>query len=117
MAYRKKGYNPISLENLSKGGQTQKLRFADCKSKELAALILNEEVEYNGALTTNREAILREQVKKAIEGELRSCQFLFELAGLKEQPATADNTKELSPLEELYSKMEPRKLLKPRHKP
>lgn len=107
MAYKKKGYNPNSLANLSKGGQTQKLRFADSKSKEVANIILDEEVEYNGAMVTKREAILREQLKKATEGELRSCQFIIELAGYSGQLTTATKTAILSPLEELQTKMLP----------
>ena len=104
MGYENCGRNPNSRANLLKGSNLSKLASTDPESKEVAALLLNEEVEYNGAMVTMREAILREQLKRALEGELRSCQFLIELAGFKEQ-ATADKPKELTPLEELYAKM------------
>ena len=107
MAYQKKGYNPNSLANLRKGSNLPKLATTDPKSQELTNILLDEEVEYNGAMVTRREAILREQVEKALEGDLRSAQFLIELAGLNEQEATADKPKELTPLEELYAKMIP----------
>ena len=107
MGYENCGSNPNSRANLLKGSNLSKLASTDPESKEVAALLLNEEVEYNGAMITKREAILREQLERALEGELRSCQFLIELAGFKEQPATADKPKELTPLEELYAKMIP----------
>ncbi len=107
MGYENCGSNPNSRANLLKGSNLSKLASTDPKSKEVAVLLLDEEVEYNGAMITKREAILREQVEKALDGDLRSCQFLIELAGLKEQEATADKPKELTPLEELYAKMIP----------
>ena len=107
MAYKKKGYNSNSLANLRKGSNLPKLATTDTQSQEHTSIILNEIVEYNGAMVTRREAILREQVEKALEGDLRSAQFLIELAGLNEQEATADKPKELTPLEELYAKMIP----------
>ena len=108
MAYKKKGYNPNSLANLNRGSNLPKLATTDPMSQELAELILNEEVEYNGAVVTRREALLREQVEKALQGDLRSCQFLIELAGRNEKGATAIKTATLDPLEELYAKMLPR---------
>ena len=96
MAYKKKGYNSNSLANLRKGSNLPKLATTDTQSQELTSIILNEIVEYNGAMVTRREAILREQVEKALEGDLRSAQFLIELAGLNEQEATADKPKELN---------------------
>ena len=107
MGYEKCGSNPNSRANLLKGSQLPKLASTDPKSKEVASFLLNEKVEYNGAMITKREAILREQLERALEGELRSCQFLIELAGFKEQEATAGKPKELTPLEELYAKMIP----------
>lgn len=107
MAYQKKGYNPTSLANLRKGSNLPKLATTDPKSQELTNILLDEEVEYNGAMVTMREAILREQVEKALDGDLRSCQFLIELAGYSEQEATTDKSEELTPLEKLYSKMIP----------
>ena len=107
MAYQKKGYNPNSLANLRKGSNLPKLATTDPKSQELTNILLDEEVEYNGAMVTRREAILREQVEKALEGDLRSAQFLIELAGYSEQEATTDKSEELTPLEKLYSKMIP----------
>ena len=107
MGYENCGRNPNSRANLLKGSNLSKLASTDPESKEVAVLLLNEEVEYNGAMITKREAILREQLESALEGDLRSCQFLIELAGFKEQAATADKPKELTPLEELYAKMMP----------
>ena len=108
MAYKKKGYNSNSLANLSKGSNLPKLATKDSKSQEIAELILNEEVEYNGAMISRREALLREQLEKALEGDLRSCQFLIELAGRNEPGETAIKTATLEPLEALYAKMLPR---------
>lgn len=113
MAYQKKGYNPNSLANLRKGSNLPKLATTDPKSQELTNILLNEEVEYNGAMVTMREALLREQVEKALQGDLRSCQFLIELAGRNEQEKTANKTEELSPLEQLYAKMIPKRSIMP----
>lgn len=113
MGYENCGSNPNSRANLLKGSQLPKLVSTDPKSKEVAALILNEEVEYNGAMVTMREVMLREQLKRAIEGDLRSCQFLIELAGRNEQEKTANKTEELSPLEQLYAKMIPKRSIMP----
>ena len=107
MGYENCGQHPNSKAALNKGMNVQKLMRIDTKTQELANSLLNEIVEYNGANITRREALLREQIEKAQEGDLRSCQFLFELAGLNEQEATADKPKELTPLEELYAKMIP----------
>ena len=105
MGYENCGSNPNSRANLLKGSNLSKLASTDPESKEVAARLLNEEVEYNGAMITNREAILREQLAQALDGDLRSCQFIIELAGLKEQPVTAGKTEELSPLEQLQAIM------------
>lgn len=112
MAYQKKGYNPNSLANLRKGSNLPKLATTDPKSQELTNIILDEEVEYNGAMVTMREALLREQVEKALQGDLRSCQFLIELAGRNLQGATSTDIKAatLDPLEALYAKMLPRQV-------
>ena len=64
-------------------------------------------------MVTMREALLREQVEKALQGDLRSCQFLIELAGRNEQEKTANKTEELSPLEQLYAKMIPKRSIMP----
>lgn len=104
MAYDKKGYNPNSLANLSKGAQLPKLMYTDTKSRELANIILNEVVECNGVMMANREAILRQQVTQAIAGDLRACQFLIELAGRNETSAIAIKTA-VSPLEQLQAMM------------
>jgi len=88
MAYEKKGYNPASKANLQKGMVPPKNMVTDSQSQQLANKILDEEVEYEGEMMTTREAILRNQVRKALdEGDLRSCQFLIELAGRNEQNA------------------------------
>jgi hypothetical protein len=107
MGYENCGSNPNSRANLLKGSNLPKLATTDPMSQELAELILNEEVEYNGAVVTRREALLREQVEKALQGDLRSCQFLIELAGRNERGATAIKTATLDPLEDLYAKMLP----------
>ena len=105
MAYEKKGYNPKSLANLTKGSQLQKLMHTDTRSRELAGNILDEVVDYNGVMMTNREAILRQQLAQAIRGDLRSCQFLIELAGRNEDTAKNIETATPDPLEALYAKM------------
>lgn len=112
MGYENCGSNPNSRANLLKGSQLPKLASTDPKSKEVAALILDEEVEYNGAMVTMREALLREQVEKALQGDLRSCQFLIELAGRNLQGGTSTDVKTatLDPLEALYAKMLPRQV-------
>ena len=104
MAYDKKGYNPISLANLSKGCNMTKLTFADGTSQRFANIILDEDVEYNGEMMTNREAILRQQLAQAINGDLRACQFLIELAGCN--VVTATNTVTMTPLEQLQAMMQ-----------
>ena len=106
MAYTKKGYNLNSLANLSKGMQPPKLMYSDTRSQELVNAMLDEMVDYNGVTVTVREAILRSQVKKALEeGDLRSCQFLVELAGCNEQNAPSIKTGTVSPLEQLQAMM------------
>lgn len=108
MAYEKKGYNPISKANLQKGGAIQKLMYTDCKSQRLANSILDEVVERNGVKMSVREAILRNQVSRALEEcDLRSCQFLIELAGRNEMSNTAIKTAVASPLEQLQAMMMP----------
>ena len=113
MGYENCGSNPNSRANLRKGSNLPKLATTDTQSQELTSVILNEEVEYNGAMVTMREALLREQVEKALQGDLRSCQFLIELAGRNEQEKTANKTEELSPLEQLYAKMIPKRSIMP----
>ena len=106
MAYTKKGYNFNSLANLSKGMQPPKLMYSDTRSQELVNAMLDEMVDYNGVTMTVREAILRSQVKKALEdGDLRSCQFLVELAGRNGQNTPSIKTDTVSPLEHLRAMM------------
>lgn len=88
MAYKKRGFNPISLANLNKGMNVSKLMHVDPKTQELANVILDQETEYNGEIMTNREAILRLQLTQAINGNLRSCQFLIDLAEGNKQTDT-----------------------------
>lgn len=109
MGYNKIGFNPISLANLAKGSNMTKLMLADGRSQELANTILDEDVEYNGEMMSAREAILREQLTHAINGDLRSCQFLIELAGRNEQNATTIKNETISPLEQLQAMMLPSK--------
>lgn len=106
MGYDKKGYNLNSLANLSKGAQLPKLTYTDTRSQELAAIILDEEVEYNDVTMTNREAVLRQQLAQAISGDLRSCQFLIELAGGNNPGETTIETAAVSPLEQLQAMMQ-----------
>jgi hypothetical protein len=106
MAYEKKGYNPASKANLQKGMVPPKNMVTDSQSQQLANKILDEEVEYEGEMMTTREAILRNQVRKALdEGDLRSCQFLIELAGRNEQNAQI-KTAVTIPLEQLQAMMQ-----------
>jgi hypothetical protein len=79
MAYVKKGYNPKSLANLNKGMNVPKLMHVDTKTRECANAILAEETEYNGAIMTHREAIIRAIAEKAAGGDLRATRFLFDL--------------------------------------
>jgi len=106
MAYEKKGYNPISKANLQKGGAIKKLMYTDGKSQRLANSILDEEVEHDGEVMTVREAILREQVKRALDGDLRACQFLIELAGRNEANSNTIKTATTNPLEQLQAMMQ-----------
>ena len=88
MANNNRGQHPNSKANLLKGMAPPKMMIADGPSQRLANAILDEEIEYEGEMMTTREAILRNQVRKALdEGDLRSCQFLIELAGRNEQNA------------------------------
>lgn len=87
MAYKKKGYNPISLANLCKGSNLPKI-CADRKTREMAYMMLNEETEYNGVIMTRREAIISAIAEKALGGDLRATQFLFDLAEGNKQTDT-----------------------------
>lgn len=106
MANEKKGYNPKSLANLAKGIQPPKLMYTDGPSQRLANSILDEEVEHDGEVMTVREAILREQVKRALDGDLRACQFLIELAGRNEANSSTIKTATTNPLEQLQAMMQ-----------
>jgi hypothetical protein len=111
MAYEKKGYNPASKANLQKGMVPPKNMVTDSQSQQLANKILDEEVEYEGEMMTTREAILRNQVRKALdEGDLRSCQFLIELAGRNEQSNAQLKTAVTNPLEQLQAMMQQSKI-------
>lgn len=79
MAYKKRGFNPISLANLNKGMNVPKLMHVDPKTQELANVILDEETEYNGKIMTHREALIRAIAEKAAGGDLRATRFLFDL--------------------------------------
>ena len=105
MGYDNCGKNPNSKANLMKGN-LPKLMLSDGPSQRLANKILEEEVEWEGEMMTVREAIIREQVRKALEeGDLRSCQFLIELAGRNEQSESAIKTATMNPLEQLQGMM------------
>ena len=110
MGYENCGKNPNSKANLMKGN-LPKLMLADGPSQRLANKILEEEVEWEGEMMTVREAIIREQVRKALEeGDLRSCQFLIELAGRNEQDETSIKTAVVNPLEQLQGMMKASKV-------
>jgi hypothetical protein len=84
-----------------------KMMTADGPSQRLANAILDEEIEYEGEMMTVREAIIREQVRKALEeGDLRSCQFLIELAGRNELSNAQIKTAVSNPLEQLQAMMQ-----------
>lgn len=105
MADNNRGKNPNSKANLMKGSNLPKLMLSDGPSQRLANNILNEEVEYNGEKMTAREAILRNQLDQALDGDLRACQFLIELAGRNEQAETTIKTATMNPLEQLQGMM------------
>ena len=105
MADNNRGKNPNSKANLMKGSNLPKLMLSDGPSQRLANSILNEEVEYNGERMTAREAILRNQLDQALDGDLRACQFLIELAGRNEQAETTIKTATMNPLEQLQGMM------------
>lgn len=106
MGYENCGANPNSKANLLKGSNLPKLMLSDGPSQRLATSILNEEMEWEGKMMTTREVLIRIQVSRAIdEGDLRSCQFLIELAGRSEANADAVKTATANPLEQLQGMM------------
>lgn len=106
MGEDRRGSNPNSRANLLKGQPAPKLMYADGPSQRLANSILDEETEYEGKKMSVREAILRNQVYKALEeGDLRSCQFLIELAGRNEANNATIKTAVTNPLEQLQAMM------------
>ncbi len=105
MGYENCGSNPNSKAALNKGMNVSKLMYCDTRSQELVNAMLDEAVDYNGVTMTVREAILRGQLKRALEGDLRSCQFLVELAGRNEQTAPSIKAGTVSPLEQLQAMM------------
>lgn len=105
MADNKRGQHPNSKANLLKGMAMPKLMYTDGPSQRLANSILDEEVETDdGEKMTAREAILRQQLLQALDGDLRACQFLIELAGRNEQNASSIKTA-VNPLEQLQELM------------
>ena len=109
MAENNRGKNPNSKANLMKGN-LPKLMLSDGPSQRLANSILDEEVEHNGESMPAREAILRIQLAEALNGDLRACQFLIELAGRNEQNENAMKTATANPLEQLQGMMLARKI-------
>ena len=105
MAKNNRGQNPNSRANLLKGQALPKLMYTDGPSQRLANSLLDEEVENGEEKMTVREAILRQQVAQALDGDLRACQFLIELAGRNEQNADALKTATVNPLEQLQMMM------------
>lgn len=110
MGYENCGSNPNSKAALNKGMNVSKLMYVDTKTRELANIILDKEVEYNGEKMVAREAILRQQLDHALCGDLRACQFLIELAERKEQTDTNAKTATMNPLEQLQAMMQKRKI-------
>ena len=110
MANNKRGEHPNSKANLLKGMAPPKLMYTDGPSQKLANSILDEDTEYNGEMMTVREAILREQVKRALDGDLRACQFLIELAGRNEASNGTIKTAVTNPLEQLQAMMQQSKI-------
>jgi hypothetical protein len=109
MGYENCGKNPNSRANLLKGN-LPKLMLSDGPSQRLANNILNEEIDHDGEKMPAREAILRIQLEQALDGDLRACQFLIELAGRNEQNESAIKTAVLNPLEQLQGMMKTRKI-------
>jgi len=110
MGYENCGKHPNSKANLIKGMATPKLMYTDGHSQRLANAILDEDVEYNGETMTVREAIIREQVRRALDGDLRACQFLIELAGRNEASNATIKTAVTNPLEQLQAMMQQSKI-------
>lgn len=106
MGYENCGQHPNSKANLIKGMVPPKLMYTDTTSQRLVNAILDEDTEYDGTVMTVREAIIREQVKRALDGELRACQFLIELAGRNEASNATIKTAVTNPLEQLLSMMQ-----------
>ena len=110
MGYENCGKHPNSKAALNKGKNVSNLMYADGPSQRLANSILDEDVELDGQKMTVREAILRQQVAQALDGDLRACQFLIELAGRNEQNAQAIKNAVIDPWEELQGGMLKRKV-------
>ena len=106
MGYEKCGEHPNSKANLMLGSNLPKLMASDEPSQRLANSILDEEIEHDGAMMQVREAILRVQRERALDGDLRACQFLIELAGRNEANNPAIKTAVMNPLEQLQAKMQ-----------
>lgn len=106
MADNNRGQHPNSKANLIKGMMPPKLMYTDGPSQRLANSILDEDTDYDGKTMTVREAILREQVRRALDGDLRACQFLIELAGRNEAGNATIKTAVTNPLEQLQAMMQ-----------
>lgn len=110
MGNDKRGQHPNSKANLLKGMMPPKLMFTDGPSQRLANNILDEKVEWEGEEMTAREAILRQQLQQALDGDLRACQFLIELAGRNDANAATIKTATVNPLEQLQAMMQESKV-------
>lgn len=106
MADNNRGQHPNSKANLIKGMMPPKLMYTDGPSQRLANSILDENTDYDGKTMTVREAVLREQLKRALDGDLRACQFLIELAGRNEASNATIKTAVTNPLEQLQAMMQ-----------
>ncbi len=111
MADNNRGQHPNSKANLLQGSNLPKLNNIDTETVRMANRAMNEETEYQGVKMTIREAILRVQMDKALDGDLRSCQFLIELAGRNEGNVETINGATATPLEQLQAMMQPSRVI------
>lgn len=108
MGYENCGSNPNSKAALNKGMNVSSKMSADSETQRCVNEFLNQPVEHRGETMTYREAIIWVQIEKALkEKDLRSAQWLFDIASRSEQTTTGANinTATLSPLEALQAKM------------
>ena len=109
MGYENCGSNPNSKAALNKGMNLSSKMSVDSDTQRRVNEFLNRPVEYEGEMMTYRDAIIWVQINKAYkEKDLRSAQWLFDIASKNEQNVTNIKTATLDPLEALKAKMLPR---------